>query len=393
VSFEDAALPDVARRLAPALSAAAMGDDALARLSDATWKQLLEGGFLRALQPRRFGGGEVAFPDFVDAVIEIAAASPSAGWVAGVIGVHPWQLALFPEQAQQELWGEDPTTMHSSSYSPTGKAEKVAGGYRLSGRWSFSSGCDHCRAVNLGAIPGRRTIGDADVADSRSFLLLAGQYRIEDTWNVAGLKGTGSKDIVVADAFVPEHRSQSHLDYAFDAPLPGRAKNDGPLYRMPFTCVFNMAIASATLGSARGFVDLWLEQTRARRLSTGIRAADDAFMQERAAESTWTIEASLARVRSDARTLWQRAEARAGVSMAERGQFRWNMTRACRAAGDVVQTLFRASSGRSIFLDHPLQRRFQDVEGALGHMALDPDPLARAVGATLLGASKQEFVM
>ena len=111
-------LLESARRVAPSLAAAVVADDALGRLSDGTWKDLLEGGFLRSLQPRRWGGGEVRFIEFVDAMIELSAASPSAGWVAGVIGVHPFQLALFPDRAQQEMWGEDPTTMHSSSYSP-----------------------------------------------------------------------------------------------------------------------------------------------------------------------------------------------------------------------------------------------------------------------------------
>jgi len=87
------------------------------------------------------------------------------------------------------------------------------------------------------------------------------------------------------------------------------------------------------------------------------------------------------------------AEARAQVSMAQRGQFRWNMNRGCQAAGEAVHGLFHAATGRSIFLDHPLQRRFQDVQGALGHAFLDPDPVARAVGAALLGASKQEVVL
>ena len=122
------ALVDEARRVGPELAAAAAEADELRRLSDSTWKVLLEGGFLRALQPARLGGGEVAFLEFIDAVIELSAASPSAGWVAGVIGVHPWQLALFPDEAQQEMWGDDPTTMHSSSYNPTGKAESVDGG-------------------------------------------------------------------------------------------------------------------------------------------------------------------------------------------------------------------------------------------------------------------------
>jgi len=382
-----------ARKAAPILAAAAAGDDELGRLSDATWKQLLEGGFLRALQPKRWRGGEVRLVEFVDAVVELSAASPSAGWVAGVIGVHPWQLALFPEEAQQEMWGEDPTTMHSSSYNPTGRAEKVAGGYRLSGRWSFSSGCDHCRGVNLGAVPGTRKIGAAELPDFRSFLLFPDQYRIEDNWKVAGLKGTGSKDVVVEHAFVPEHRSQSHLDYAMNAPLPGREKNAGPLYRMPWSVVFNMTLACATLGSARGFVELWLALTRERKMTIGGRSADDALMQRRAAEATWAVDGAIARLRADAEELWQMAEARTEVSTAQRGQFRWNMNRGCQAAGEAVHGLFHASTGRSIFLDHPLQRRFQDVQGALGHAFLDPDPVARTVGAALLGASKQEFVL
>jgi 3-hydroxy-9,10-secoandrosta-1,3,5(10)-triene-9,17-dione monooxygenase len=386
-------LVEAARQAAPGLVAAIAADDEQGRLGDATWKQLLEGGFLRALQPKRWGGGEVRLVEFVDAVTELSAASPSAGWVAGVIGVHSWQLALFHEQAQQEMWGEDPTAMHSSSYNPTGRAEKVAGGYRLSGRWSFSSGCDHCRGVNLGAIPGTRQVRGADVPDFRSFLLLSGQYRIEDNWNVAGLKATGSKDIVVEDVFVPEHRTQSHLDYATNARLPGREKNDGVLYRLPWSVVFNMALACTTLGSARGFVELWLALARERKLAGGAPAADDPLMQHRAAEATWAVDGAIARLRADALELWQMAEARVEVSMAERGRFRWNMNRGCQAAGEAVHALFHAATGRSIFLDHPLQRRFQDVQGALGHTFLDPDPVARAVGAALLGASKQEFLL
>src|SRR5579864_412238 len=156
-------LIEEARRLASQLAANAAGDDEMRRLSDRTWKLSLDGGFLRALQPSRLGGGEVSLVEFVDATLELARASPSAGWVAGVIGVHPWQLGLFSDKAQQEMWGDDPTTMHSSSYNPTGKAEKVAGGYKVSGRWSFSSGCDHCRGVMLGAICGSRELAGNQV--------------------------------------------------------------------------------------------------------------------------------------------------------------------------------------------------------------------------------------
>ena len=385
------ALVDEAKRVGPELAAAAAEADELRRLPDSSWKVLQEGGFLRALQPARFGGGEVTFLEFLDAVIELAKASPSAGWVAGVIGVHPWQLALFPDEAQQEMWGEDPTRMHSSSYNPTGKAARVDGGYQVSGRWSFSSGCDHCVAVNLGALVFDGEAGGPP--EFRSFLLHADQYRIEDNWHVAGLKGTGSKDIVVDTTFVPEHRSQSHMDYAVGAALPGQEVNPGPLYRLPWSVVFNMALAASVLGSAQGFIEIWIAETATRSVPGGLRLADDPLSQRRLAEATWTVDAAATKLRADAVTLWEMAEAGHVPTMAERAQMRWSTNRGCELVGDAVADLFRAASGRSIYLDHPLQARFQDVQGALGHAFLVADPVAKAVGGELLGTTKPELVL
>lgn len=382
-----------AKRLAPQLAETAARDRELRRLSDQTWKILLEGGFVRSLQPARWGGGEVALIDFVDATLELSRVSPAAGWVAGVIGVHPWQLALFEDAAQRELWSEDAATMHSSSYNPTGKAEKVAGGYKVSGRWSFSSGCDHCSGVMLGAICGSREVAGKPVRDFRSFLLRRDQYQIDDNWHVAGLQGTGSKDIVVTEAFVPEYRSQSHFDYAMNLPLPGQKLNDGPLFRLPWSVVFHMALASATLGSARGFVDLWIAQTRDRTLSFGGRAADDALMQKRLAEATWYLDASIMRMRADAIELGQMAEARKAPPMELRARMRWNLNRGCELVGQAVAELFHAATGRTVFLDHPLQQRFQDLQAAMAHAYLTPDQVARAVGGSLLGTSKPEIIL
>ena len=382
-----------AKRLAPLLVETAARDRELRRLSDQTWKILLDGGFLRSLQPARWGGGEVGLIDFVDAMLELSRVSPAAGWVAGVIGVHPWQLALFDDAAQRDLWGEHATTMHSSSYNPTGRAEKVAGGYKLSGRWSFSSGCDHCSAVMLGAICGSRELAEKPVRDFRSFLLRRDQYQIDDNWHVAGLQGTGSKDIVVAEAFVPEHCSQSHIDYATNLSLPGQKLNDGPLYRLPWSVVFHMALASATLGSARGFVELWTAHTRDRTLSFGGRAADDALMQKRLAEATWYLDASIMRMRADAIELGQMAEACTAAPMELRARMRWNLNRGCELVGQAVTELFHAATGRSVFLDHPLQQRFQDLQAAMAHAYLTPDQVARAVGGSLLGTSKPEIIL
>jgi len=386
-------LVETARRIAPELGETAAEDNALRRLSDRTWNILMDNGFLRSLQPARWGGGEVSLMEFVDATIELARVSPSAAWIAGVIGLHPWQLALFDERAQQEMWGKDPALMHSSSYNPTGKAEKVAGGYKLSGRWSFSSGCDHCHGVMLGAICGTRDVLGRPVADFKSFLLLGDQYRIDDNWHVAGLKGTGSKDIIVENAFVPEYRSQSLIDYAMNAPLPGQERNSGPLYRLPWSVVFNTALVASVLGASRGFVDAWISQTRERKLSLGGRAADDALMQRRLAEAIWLIDVTITRLRTDIAELWQMAQDRAPVPMQLKAQVRWNMNRGCDLVAQAINDLFRASTGRAVFVDHPLQQRFQDIEAAMAHAYLSPDPLAKAVGGYLLGASQPEFVL
>jgi 3-hydroxy-9,10-secoandrosta-1,3,5(10)-triene-9,17-dione monooxygenase len=283
--------------------------------------------------------------------------------------------------------------MHSSSYNPTGKAEKVAGGYKLSGRWSFSSGCDHCRGVMLGAVCGTRDVMGKAVPDFKSFLLLGDQYRIDDNWHVAGLKGTGSKDIVVENAFVPDYRSQSHIDYSMSLPLAGQKLNDGPLYRLPWSVVFHSALACSVLGIAHGFVDCWIEQTRDRKLSLGGRAADDPLIQQRLAEALWYIDATEQQVRTDAIELWQMAEAGEPASMQLRAQVRWRINRGCELIAQSIGDLFRAATGRSIFSDHPLQQKFQDMQAAMAHAFMTPDPLARAVGGLLLGASNTEVIL
>jgi 3-hydroxy-9,10-secoandrosta-1,3,5(10)-triene-9,17-dione monooxygenase len=166
-----------ARAMAPALRGRAAEGDSLRRLPDATIQDMKDAGFFRMLQPSRWGGHEVDPRTFFEVQWTLAAACPSTAWVLGVVGVHAWQLALFPLEAQQEVWGDDSSTLISSSYAPTGKVEIVEGGYRVSGRWSFSSGSDHCKWAFLGGFvptaPGERP-------DMRTFLLPRRNYRIED---------------------------------------------------------------------------------------------------------------------------------------------------------------------------------------------------------------------
>jgi 3-hydroxy-9,10-secoandrosta-1,3,5(10)-triene-9,17-dione monooxygenase len=381
-------LVDEARRLAPDLAASNAEADQSRRLPDSVWKTMHEAGLFRALQPARWGGGEVHLREFFDAVIEVSRSSGSAGWVMGVIGVHPWQLALFPERAQQQMWGADPGRMHSSSYSPSGKAIKVDGGYRLSGRWSFSSGSDHCSAVNVGVMAGRRDMGaGVELPDFRSMVVFEGDYEIVDTWHTAGLKGTGSNDIVIDDVFVPDHLSQSHLDYLLDAPLPGWDVNTGPLYRAPWAVVFNFALAASVYGTALGYLDTWLAQSVGRSGPFGARVVDDALMQRRVAEFVWDLDAVIAKLHRDCDLVMDTAASGVFMAQTRRVELRWNVTRGCEIVGRAVNELHHAASGRSIFSDHPLQRGYQDVQGALGHAFLVGDAISLSVGAARLGGA------
>src|SRR5439155_1395382 len=190
------------RALSPTLRERAPRAEQLRRLPDETVADFQEAGLFRAMQPKRYGGFELDPEFFYQAITEVGAVCGSSGWLFGVIGVHNWHLALFPPEAQQDVWGEDDSVQLSTSLAPTGKVERVEGGFRVSGRWSFSSGCDFCGWAVLGGIAPPAENGGPP--DARTFLLPRSDYAIDDNWQVMGLYGSGSKDIVVTDAFVPD---------------------------------------------------------------------------------------------------------------------------------------------------------------------------------------------
>ncbi len=334
-------------------------------------KALEEAGFFKLLQPARYGGLEADPVTFYRAVRMIASACGSTGWVSSVVGVHAWQLALFPLAAQLEVWGEDPATRMSSSYAPTGRAQLTEGGYKLTGRWSFSSGCAHATWVLLGGIV---TDADKNPVDFRTFLLPISDYQIDDVWNTVGLRGTGSNDIVVDGAFVPEHRSLGFGDVT-KCECPGQELNDAPLYRIPFGSIFSCAITTPIIGMAAGAYDAHVAYQR-DRVSTaylGAKTAEDQFAQVRVARAAGDIDAAWLAIDRNMIELMGHVRAGEPIPMPLRLRIRRDQVLGTQRAVGAVDLLFENSGGRALKNGTPIQRFWRDVHSGRAHAINDPE--------------------
>ncbi|MCB9666162.1 MAG: flavin-dependent monooxygenase [Alphaproteobacteria bacterium] len=375
--------------LKPTLRARTEAAEAARRLPAATIADLHRAGLWKALQPARWGGLEVHPNTFFDLVIELGATCPSTAWVYGVVAVHAWQLALFDPRAQEEVWGDDPTALISSSYAPTGKVEKVDGGYRVSGRWSFSSGCEHCDWAFLGGfVP-----SSGGPPDMRTFLIPKSDYRIEDTWKTFALKGTGSHDVVVDDAFVPEHRTHRMSD-GFKCDNPGNASNPAPLYRLPFGQIFVRSVSTGALGMARGALDFYREVTAVKvGASDGNRAVESPDAQLAVARAASTLDQLVLVLHRNMDEMMAYAERGERPPLDQRVAWRWHSSEAVAKAVEVVDGLFELCGGRALFTDSPMHRFFVDVHAARAHYANRPETSGRNYGRVQLGLPTQDYFL
>ncbi|MFY9890382.1 MAG: 3-hydroxy-9,10-secoandrosta-1,3,5(10)-triene-9,17-dione monooxygenase oxygenase subunit [Streptosporangiaceae bacterium] len=334
-------------------------------------KSLAETGFFRLLQPASFGGLEADPLTFYTAVRLIASACGSTGWACSVLGVHPWHVGLFPPQVQQEVWGDDPATRISSSYAPTGRARLVEGGHQVSGRWSFSSGCDHATWVLLGQIV---TDDHNRPVDFRTFLLPRAEYAIDDVWDTVGLRGTGSNDIMVADVFVPEYRSLSFVDVS-RLVVPGQALNPAPLYRLPYGSVFSYGITAPIIGMATGAYEAHVTylRERVRVAYAGQKAAQDPFAQVRVAEAAAEIDSAWLALERNMTDLMGYVRAGQPIPVEVRLRVRRDQVRGTGQSIRAVDRLFENSGGRALKSGTPIQRFWRDAHAGRVHAINDPE--------------------
>ena len=384
-------LVERARELVPVLRSRAEETCALGQLPEATIADFHKAGFFKIMQPKRYGGYEMNPHTFFEVQMILAEGCMSSAWVLGVVSIHNWQMGMFDVRAQDDVWGQDPTVLVSSSYMPVGKVTPVEGGYRLSGKWGFSSGSKHCKWAFLGAMVPPAQAGEAP--DYRTFLVPIGDYRIVDNWDVTGLQGTGSHDIVVEDAFVPEHRTHRAMD-GFAGTSPGCKVNTNPVFTLPFGQVFTRAVSSSSIGALQGALDAYVEVNLARvGLNDGKRAALDPIGQYTVAEARAVIdECKLVMFRNFDRMV-EAANGGEPLTMDERIKMRFDAAVVPEKCVRLVNELFYGCGAQAIFRTHPINRFMQDINTGRTHVANNPGKFGRNLGATMMGQPNEDFFL
>jgi 3-hydroxy-9,10-secoandrosta-1,3,5(10)-triene-9,17-dione monooxygenase len=381
-----------ARTLVPTLRARAVECEELRRVPDASIADLHKSGLFRMLQPKRVGGSELPYRALVDLCAILAEGCGSTSWVVANLASHHWMLAMWPEQAQNEVWGESPDHLIGSALVfPSGKATAVTDGYVLSGRWPFSSGVDASQWNFVGGI-----VHDAKdkPVEQRCFLVGAGDYRIIDTWYAAGLRGTGSKDIEMKDVFVPAHRTVPLTALVGNGAASGSAINPAPLYKLPVLGLFAFVVSGVSLGLARGAIGDFTQQMHSRIATySGRRLADLANLQLKVGEASAladTAEALMLKGCDEAMALTG-----AGVPPTIEQKARWRRDGAYAASlcTEAVNLLFAATGGGGLYLNQTIQRAFRDAHAANAHYALSWDVNGTQWGRIALGLPAEAVVL
>ena len=371
------------RALVPQLAAEAPEAERLRRPTDAAMRALAEAGFFRLMVPRCFGGLELDLDAFLEAGLALGEADASLAWVACFCVEHNWMLCQFPESFQRALYAAGEPVLAPAVIAPSGRARKVEGGHRLSGRWQWGTGVMHASWVIAGGVVTPEPGATPGPASLRFFALPIEEVKVEDTWYVDGMVGTGSNDIVIEDAFVPEDRSVAIVDLV-EGRGHGARLHEGGLYRTPMIPILLLAASMPIVGQARAALRGLTERlkTHVRLGAAPLRQAEKPASQIRLAQAALElrqVELVLRDVVSEVCTL------RNGATPLQRARWASALAHALHQARGVIQQVSEASGAGAHFQQHPLQRALRDANVASCHVAFDLDAQRQLYGRLLLG--------
>lgn len=387
-----AAMVARAKALIPQLRDRAARTEELRRLPPETERDLHDAGLFRIVQPKRVGGSEFDYVSLVDCAEMLGKGDASVAWNFANLASHHWMLAMFDKRAQDIVWGKDPSVLIASSFIfPAGRARKVEGGYQLSGSWPFSSGVASSEWNMLASVVSSED--EADGIEYRIFVVHKNDYEIRDTWNAAGLRGTGSNDVEVTDAFVAEPMTLAVNDLA-GGPTPGSAVNPNALYALPVFSLFPYVLSGVALGNAQVCLDDYIEAAR-HRASTYTRAklGDMQSTQIKIAEASAKIDAARLVMRSNC--IEAMADAKRGhiPDMAAKTKLRRDGAFAVNLCTQAVSMLFAASGARGLFTTGALQRQFRDAHAINSHLAFNFDAAGTNYGRVALGLPSENLTL
>ena len=375
------------RAVLPAIAARAARTERSRRVSTETVEALRKAGLFRIVQPVEFDGWELDFDLLCEAIQEIGAACASTAWACGLLAAHQWLLAGFPVEAQHDVWDANPDALLCGSYAPAAKAEVVDGGYQLSGRWSFSSGCDIADwAVCAAMIPGQ-----TDAPPRPAFLLVPNTaYLIYDDWHVVGLAGTGSKTLVLDRVFVPAHRLLYFAD-TMAGTTPGASHyRHNPAFTMPMLANIASCLVSAGLGAAAGALQYYLgtvgsRDTRGAVAGGAAKMAAFPTIQIRVAEAAASIDAGREILLRDLKRRAATARTGALASVEERIESRRGQAFAVKLALAATEALNASTGGQGLAFVNPVQRAWRDVNAVARHISFNWDAVGSMVGQQAFG--------
>lgn len=361
------------------------------RVSDQIVQAMRAAGFYRILQPERWGGFEADFDLYSKVVRRVSQGDGSVGWTLMTGSIHQWLIGLFPEQAQQDIWGNGNGDFAAGSYAPSGRAMQVDGGFRISGSWSFASGCDTSDWLLLGALFQQ---SEGEAVKAGFFLTPKSDYTIDhSSWNTAGLSGSGSKNVHLKDAFIPKHRVL-YFSEAASGEAPGTRINANPLYRIPFMACVPICLVSPAIGMAEGALNTFVETTKVTTTRGAVAGgaksmADFQTVQIRVAEASASIDAAICLLGRDIAETQQLTRNGEPVDVGTRIRNRRDHAFCAKLAISAVDAVFQAAGGRALDINQPLQRYWRDIHAAGVHISLNWDAAGSMYGQYALGLEPQ----